>query len=245
MSELSSLKKAGRSSGLSQLGPVETMNVHQKVYGQMRQAIMAGKFEPGEVLTLRALAAALGTSIIPARDAVLRLVTERALESAGRSVRIPIMTLDQLRDVERFRIAIEGDAAALAAERATGAELAGIEQAGRRVVQARTANRIDRFLAANQEFHFAIYRAAHSELLQSIIETLWLQIGPHLGYVVSKMEDGDLSHTVDMGPHDALLAALKARDAEGARRALAADLKDSADVYWPYREGDERKAVSA
>lgn len=227
--------------GITQLAPVDTENVHQRVYGQLRQAIMSGKFRPGDTLTLRPLAAALGTSIIPARDAVLRLVTERALERTRRSVRVPVLRLDELRDVERFRILIEGEAAGLAAERATAGDIATIEQAAARVDKAYHANRIDRFITANQEFHFAIYSAAHSPMLQSIIETLWLQIGPHLSAVVESMEQADIASIVDLEPHGRLVAAIRAGDGAAARAALAADLEDSTDVYRPYRDDQVAK----
>ena len=196
---------------------------------------MSGGFRPGETLTLRPLAAAFGTSIIPARDALLRLVTERALEVHRRSVRIPVMTLDELRDVERLRILIEGEAAGLAAERATPAEIAAIEQASARVEKAFLTNRIDRFLAANQEFHFTVYRAAHHDLCLSIIERLWLQIGPYLGFLLESMRGEDLSAIVDGEPHSRLVTAIKTGDSAGARAALAADLEDSTDVYGPFR----------
>ena len=170
--------------------------------------------------------------MIPARDAVLRLVTERALESSRRSVRVPVLRLDQLQDVERFRILVEGEACALAAERATAAEVAAIQQAAARVDKAHAGDRIDRFLIANQEFHFAVYRAAHSDLLQSMIETLWLQIGPYLGFLVDQK---DLAQSIALVHHRELVAAIRARDPAAARTALAADLKDSTDVYAPYR----------
>src|SRR5687768_10906333 len=102
------IKKIG---GLAQLAPVENSNLHQKVYIQLREAIMSGKFRPGESVTLRGLASALGTSVMPARDAVLRLVTERALHSTGRSVKVPSLTFEQLQDIERFRILLEGEGA--------------------------------------------------------------------------------------------------------------------------------------
>lgn len=232
-----------KTTGLAQLERVDTENLHQRVYVQLRQAIMSGKFRPGETLTLRPLAAALGTSIIPARDALLRLVTERALESFRRSVRVPLMRLDELRDVERFRILIEGEAASLAAERATKADIQAIEQAAARVEKAHRANKLDNFIAANQEFHFAIYRAAHNDLLQAIIEKLWLQVGPYLGFLMESMKQSELAAAVDMEPHVKLLAAIQARDPEGARAALAADLEDSTDVYRPYRE--DQIALSA
>lgn len=223
-------------SGLAQLEPVDTENLHQRVYVQLREAIMSGKFRPGEVLTLRALAAALGTSIIPARDALLRLVTERALESSRRSVRVPVMELDELRDVERLRILIEGEAASLAAERSTKEDIHQIELAAARVEKAYRANKFDSFISANQEFHFTVYQAAHNDLLQSIIEKLWLQIGPYLGFLVESKKGTELSDFIDMEPHERLIAAIKSRDGEGARAALAADLQDSTDVYYPYRK---------
>lgn len=229
--------------GVAQLARVNTESLNQRVYGQLRHAIMTGKFRPGETLTLRPLAAALGTSIIPARDALLRLVTERALESSSRSVRVPVMRLDELRDVERFRILIEGEAASIAAERATDADMLAIEQAAARVDKAYRSNKIERFLTSNQEFHFTVYRAAHNDLLQSLIEQLWLQVGPHLGYVVESMQGMDLSELVDLEPHNKLVEAIRARDPEAARKALALDLEDSTDVYRPYR--DDNVAVRA
>jgi DNA-binding GntR family transcriptional regulator len=208
-------------SGIEQLAPIETASLHQQVYGELRQAIMAGKFRPGESLTLRGLASALGTSIMPARDAVLRLAAERALESSGRGVRIP-----------RFRVALEGEAAALAALRATPEEVKRIEQAAVQATKAQ-GGPVFRFLAANQAFHFAVYRAARSELLQSMIETLWLQIGPHLALLAESESMGN-ANTADLTAHDQLVAAIQRKDAEAARAAIAADLRDSVDIYAPF-----------
>ena len=225
------LSMTERRRGVDHLAPVETANLHQQVYAQLRQALMAGKFQPGEKLTLRGLAAAIGTSIMPARDAVLRLTAERALEPHGRSVRVPVMDIDRLEDVLRFRIALEGEAASLAAERATARDLVAIREADRRVTRAQKAGKIDIIVATNQEFHFAIYRAAHSDLLQSMIETLWLQIGPYLGQLLSMAGPGETA--VDLSAHADMIGAIERGDGAGARAALAADLKDSVDIYGP------------
>jgi DNA-binding GntR family transcriptional regulator len=219
--------------GIAQIAPVASANLNQQVYSNLREAIMSGKFQPGESLTLRGLAAALGTSIMPARDAVLRLSVERALESSGRGVRIPTLDLQRLEDVVRFRLALEGEAAALAAERATPADLALMEQAAARTEKARDVGQIQKFLSANRDFHFTVYRAAHNDLLQSMIETLWLQIGPHLALLVASSRGSDQSG-VDLKAHDWLVAAIKRRDGEAARAAIHADLKDSTDIYRPF-----------
>jgi DNA-binding GntR family transcriptional regulator len=229
--------------GMQRLAPVESTNLNERVYSQLREAIMSGHFKPGEVLTLRGLAAALGTSVMPARDAVLRLSVERALESTGRGVRVPVLTLQDMQDILRFRMALEGEAAALAAERATPAELLAIDQAAARVAKAKSQNQINKFVTANQEFHFSVYRAAHSPLLQSMIETLWLQIGPHLARLVASGQGAELS-SISLEAHDQLIANLRKRDGEGARRSLCADLADSIDIFQPYTASAEAPPVA-
>lgn len=217
--------------GVAQLAPVASTNLHELAYAQLRQAIMAGKFRPGETLTLRGLAAQLGTSIMPARDAVLRLIAERALERDGRRVRLPLLDRERLRDIWRFRVALEGEAAALAAERATPADVTGIEQAAIRAAKAQASGRLDRYVSTNEEFHFALYRAAHNDLLMTMIETLWLQIGPHLGRLVEISAQGDPGVGVDA--HERIVESVRNRDPEAARQALRADLEDSVDIFLP------------
>jgi DNA-binding GntR family transcriptional regulator len=121
--------------------------------------------------------------------------------------------------------------------RATPTEIAAIEQAAARAEKAYAGNKIDRFVAANQEFHFAVYRAAHSDLLNSMIESLWLQIGPYLSELVESMRTTALAESLDLGPHNLIVSAIRNRDAAAARAAIAADLQDSTDVYAPYRDG--------
>lgn len=223
-------------SGIAQLAPLESVNLHQQAYAQLRQALMAGKFAPGETLTLRRLAAALGTSVMPARDAVLRLTAERALESEGRSVRVPVMSLERLQDVTRIRLLIEGEAAALAAERAMPADLSAIRSANNAALRAQAAGRAARFLLANEEFHFAVYRAARNDLVVSMIETLWLQVGPYLGYLMNMDGEPDLL-AADLSAHAVLIDAIERRDGTAARNALVADLRDANDIYRPFSSG--------
>ncbi|MBS0274758.1 MAG: GntR family transcriptional regulator [Proteobacteria bacterium] len=213
----------------------------ETVYAQLREALMSGKFRPGEALTLRGVAAVLGTSIMPVRDAILRLGAERALEMRRRGVKVPSLSEEQFKDILRFRIALEGEAAALAAERASKIEIARMEKCAELVVKAQERGHIEKFLAANQDFHFSVYRAARNQLLQSMIEVLWLQIGPHLALLADMQAVSDLN--VDLRPHDLIIDAIKSGSAKKARAALESDLKDSADIYQPYVAKPLRKPV--
>jgi DNA-binding GntR family transcriptional regulator len=52
---------------------VERETLNDRVYRELKNSIMAGSFNPGSELTLRSVADALGTSLMPVRDA-MRLV---------------------------------------------------------------------------------------------------------------------------------------------------------------------------
>ena len=76
----------------SSIGPIERETLNDRVYRELKNSIMAGAFKPGSELTLRSVAEALGTSFMPVRDAMRRLVTERGLEiQPSRTIAIPIL----------------------------------------------------------------------------------------------------------------------------------------------------------
>src|SRR5258707_516888 len=95
----------------SQLGlaRIERETVQDRVYSVLRDQLMRGGFEPGQKLKIADLASALGTSAMPVREALNRLVAERAIESMpNRSVRVPSLSKESLRDLMEARCAIEG-----------------------------------------------------------------------------------------------------------------------------------------
>jgi DNA-binding GntR family transcriptional regulator len=80
-------------------------------------------------------------------------------------------------------------------------------------------DRRSQFWALNLKLHFAIYEAGASPLMMSIIESLWLQLGPILSRVSLSRA---LNDSAD--PHQLLVRALEQHDAAAARVALVADL---------------------
>ena len=132
-------------------------------------------------MSLRAAAEVLGVSIMPVREAVSRLVADKALEvTPNRAVRVPLMTAAQFRDLTKVRIAIEGHAAAQAARTATAATSRSIAraEAAMRPESEADAPDLPRAVELNKTFHFAVYEAAHSPILVEIIRALWLKVGP-------------------------------------------------------------------
>jgi DNA-binding GntR family transcriptional regulator len=208
------------------LAPVGRETVQDRVYSELRRALIGGLFEPGQVLTIRQLADALMTSTMPVRDAIGRLTSEQALEALpNRTIRVPPITLERIDDLLAARILIEGQAIALAAPRMTDAQLTLIrdqmaEWEALRLGGDRAS--VDREVALNQAFHFEIYRACGSAILIPMIESLWLQSGPCTRAAIFAFSDAGESDAARF--HHAIVDALTRRDAIAARDALVADI---------------------
>lgn len=209
-----------------QLAPVGRETVQDRVYTELRRALIGGLFEPGQVLTIRGLADALATSTMPVREAVGRLITEKALEALpNRSVRVPPITLERMDDLLRTRILIEGEAIALAAGRMTPRLIALIEGMLHEWDEMRALKQkkdVDREVTLNQSFHFEIYRACGSAVLIPMIESLWLQSGPCIRVAIYAFSDAGEVDTAHY--HRSIVTALAAHDPHAAREALVADI---------------------
>ncbi len=187
---------------------------------------MRGQFAAGEVLRIQAVADSLATSTMPVREAFARLTSERALEVLpNRSSRIPVITRARLDDLARSRALIEGEAVMRAASRLTKDDLdelrdlterydAGLREAAGALPSAAAD--------LNHAFHDRLYRAAGSDVLIPIIESLWLQSGPYVRAAADVYDDTRSNSATDH--HHAILAALAVGDAETARAALVADI---------------------
>jgi len=199
--------------------PVERETLNDRVYRELKTSIMEGRFKPGAVLTLRTVSDALGTSMMPVRDAMRRLVSERALEvRPTRKIALPMLTVEQFLELRRIRLLLEGEAVTLAAERITARQLAACKTLLKKFDTLDLDNPRE-FWTINHKLHFTIYEAADSPQLLSLIEMLWLQIGPLLTRIAVTRAVRDAAD-----PHALLIDALERRDGAAARAALESDL---------------------
>lgn len=202
-----------------------------QVYGHLKDLLLEGRAAPGERFTLRGLAAAIGTSAMPVREAVSRLAAENALEVLpNRAVRVPLMSRARFIELRLIRCSLEGLAAASAATAATADEIAEITQFEELFSAERDEAQPDgaRAMHNNKQLHFALYRAAHLPTLLQMIEGLWLQIGPVLNLDFCAGPDRVRQGEAHIH-HAALVRALTARDPDGARAALVADIWSAGD----------------
>jgi DNA-binding GntR family transcriptional regulator len=207
--------------------------LQEQAYQELRKAIREGRFASGEMLTTRGLAAMLGTSPMPVREAMRRLAQEKTLEILpNRTTRVPLLSAQRFDELTDIRAELEGHAAARAAERMTTTEFAQIKSANEEMSRA-----IDRGDAAtvnvmNERLHFAVYRAAKSEVLLSVIDALWQQSGPYLASLIRRLlRESESPSNLALLHHYELLAALGKGDPVAARQAMTADIIESARWY--------------
>jgi DNA-binding GntR family transcriptional regulator len=187
---------------------------------------MAGRFAPGALISIRTIADRLGTSAMPAREALNRLIAEGALERRpNRTIAVPLITRGAYQEIRDIRVALEGLAAEQAAPHLTDPQLDRLEILSRNMRDAIQAADATHYLASNQTFHFTIYAAAGNVALLDMIEKLWLRVGPLVSFLFA-------DHRVALRavqPHNEIVNALRRRDGAAARAAIQFDITDAAD----------------
>lgn len=212
-----------RTNGREELGTVERSSLSAQAYQQIRKALMIGALKPGERLSGRDLAARLGTSLTPVREALLQLVAEGVLESrTGHSIMVPTLARADYLELRDIRVEVEGLGAARAAARVDGESITRLEELHAHLVQAKSEHRFDDALRWNEAFHLELARASGMPRLVRVVEGLWAQSGPFLNFLYG---DGD-SATSGRAPHGhvQVIQALKAGDPEAAAKAIANDI---------------------
>lgn len=230
--------KTGQSSDAlgERFGPLDTVTIADAAYQQLRESLFLGRFLPGEVLTIRGLAGAMGVSTMPIRVALTQLVSEGALEALpNRTLRVPWLSRDRLEDLARARILLEGEAVSLATQQIGDTEIRALAALCRRSQEVAAEPQAPvQIIPINRDFHFTLYRAARSPALLQLIDRLWVQSGPYLAALAqqkaSKPEAPDLAvHWAAY--HQMLQVEVAARSAVTARQRLVAEITQTARWY--------------
>lgn len=195
--------------------------VQEEVFQHIRRGLIVGVFLPGETMSLRKLANRFGTSPMPVRAALTRLVVTNALEEAPNgTVRVPRLTGDRLTELFAVRRLLEGMATEAACRHVTPELLETLTKQNDELLAALDRREAVACLSANQRFHFTLYEAAKSTVLMPLIESLWLQFGPTMYLSL----DSTL-YPWDATAHFDILQGLKDNNPELARKGILKDIE--------------------
>ncbi|MGH6761126.1 MAG: GntR family transcriptional regulator [Phyllobacterium sp.] len=205
---------------MSELTALDHDNLSNTVYATLCDALMKGRFQPGDRLRIRDLAEQLGTSVTPVRDAILRLTQDEAvIFQSARNLRIPVLTRQRYLEIRAIRLRLESLAAETAAQLATKADIELLADILKRNEVALQDG--DRLAGTelNQAFHFQLTQIAQLPVLQGILRRLWLQMGP---LIADAYLDGGRS-MIDF--HYPVLDAIRSRDSNAAAGAIMTDIE--------------------
>ncbi|WP_313623887.1 GntR family transcriptional regulator [Achromobacter sp.] len=209
------------------LRPLERETLWDRAYAALREALLNGRYAPGHRIVLREVAAELGISLTPVRDAVNRLIAERVLERGtggqGGGATVPHLDANVFQQLVIMRAEIESRAAFEAVAHATDADVQTLRALHAGMAQLIDAEPRQGYLDVHRRFHFHLYALSGLDVIQDSIETLWLRCGPVLNMVLREY----VPHLKATDHHAAAVEALAARDAPGVARAIRDDISEA------------------
>jgi DNA-binding GntR family transcriptional regulator len=215
---------------LQPLPPDHIRPLADSVYECLVGAIVDGSLPPGGKLSERSIAAALGTSAQPVREALRRLEGEGMVETRPRSgSSVARMDTRRLAEMGRIRAVLEGAAADLAARHATPEDLQRLEQRLEAMQDATEQGDTVALRLANEAFHTALHAIGDNPFLIRGLQAL--RAYDHIGR--ARVLASDDQPRQALAEHAAILAAIAARDPDAAERQMRAHTLRSLAVAFP------------
>ena len=156
-----------------QLQKLQRENLTSLVYEGIKDALIKGRFLPGEKIAIRKMAEEMGTSPTPVREALHKLALEGLLYSIPRAGYIvEEMSDHDIQDLFATRTAIEQIVVKWAIEKITPEELQRLEMNLQKTDEVLKSGATKKMMNLDNEFHQIIYKAARSKTLYKISQTL-------------------------------------------------------------------------
>ena len=189
--------------------------LYEEVAELLRQRIFKRELEPGSWIDELKLAEEYGISRTPLREALKVLAAEGLVTmKVRRGAYVTEVSEQDLVDVYHLLSLLESDAAGVVALKATDAELAEL-LALHEALEAATGD-ADEFFAVNERFHMRVLELANNRWRDQMVSDLRkvMKLNRHN----SLLKSGRIQESLQ--EHRAIVAALRARDAQAATAAM-------------------------
>ncbi|MEW5954540.1 MAG: GntR family transcriptional regulator [Bacillota bacterium] len=203
--------------------------VRDKVYQQLRQAVLKGGLKPGDRLIERKLAEQLKVSRTPVREAIRMLELEGLVSHIPR-IGVVVARIDdqEVYEIYRIRAVLEGLASRMAAERIEPPRLQELTALLEQIEACAAGGDLIRLEKLHREFNDSIYRTAGSPRLYTMITSLtdYITRYARVGYA----HPGRLAEATR--EHRQLVEAIKLRDGDLAERVAREHINNSRHAYF-------------
>lgn len=156
----------------------------------LRERLLTGQLKPGQPVRQQALAAELGLSIVPVREALATLQSEGLIDyRPNRGFTVAELDLDDLAEAYRLREILEGEAVRKALPRLTSADVDQLDELAhefRRLAGEGPSLELSR---VNRAFHFLILQRSDMPRCLNFIRMLWdaTEVYRVLAYTVAEL----------------------------------------------------------
>ena len=213
---------------------VETTLAGQAL-ARLRAAIVDGRLRAGERYSVATLAARLGVSRTPVREALLVLERQGLVRfERNKGVRILAPSAADLEEVFVLRLLLEVPAARRAATRLDAGALAALDRELAAMATAARTGEEGPFMAHDQRFHEIVLDAAGNGRLAAQVDQLRDHVRLRGASTVGRSRDLDAIHA----EHVAIRDALRARDPAAAGAAMRAHLLATGTLLVAQEGGD-------
>ena len=209
--------------------------MQKDAYALVLEAIERGDFKPGDRLVESELAERLGVSRTPVREALQRLETQGMLARDGRSLMVASLDHNQLAELYAVRTELEGLAARLAARHATDEEIRVLRLMAEED-RALTGGDPRALSRANKRFHKQIHLASHNRFLVQQLDL----VHRSMALMANTSFAAEGRDEVALAEHEAIVAAIAARDGDAAHAALRAHISKAFETRLRVEAGELR-----
>lgn len=203
-------------------------SLRAKVFSQLQNDILNGKYAQGENLIESRLCDELGVSRTPVREAIRQLELEGLVTSIpNKGAIVKGITSKDIEDICTIRMMIEGLAARWAAEKATPQELAELKEAVELEEFYTDKKGVEQLLKFDSRFHEIIYRASKSNPLMQTLSSFHLYI--QRARSASLSSPGRAKKVLE--EHRAILQAIVDRDPDRAEKLTVEHVRNASNSF--------------
>ncbi len=198
--------------------PIRYHRTADEIAAWIRESIAMGSLRPGAHLQEAEIARVMKTSRVPVREALIQLEQEGlVVRKPNRGSFVAELNEKMLRDVSAFRALLEGFAASESVKKLTQGDLAHLDALVKEMLIAANERDYRHLLRCDYLFHETIVHAAGNDLVEEVWRTTHGKVQIYLS--ATNLVYSDFNSLVES--HGALLDALRTRDPQRAREAMA------------------------
>lgn len=197
--------------------------LRDQAYTTLKDAILSGKFAPGDHLVELEIANSLGLSRSPVREAFRRLEQEGFLRVTRAGVTVQQISAKDIQGVYFVRQHLEGMAASLAAEDATAEDIATLRQFLKAMELAVKEKNEKKTIRSGSEFHAFLYALSKNQYLIDLLNATYEKIRHFRSANITVYQRGRDA----LEEHRAIVEAIARHDAAKADRLAQAHIQKS------------------